>query len=667
MSGTVLLLLLLGCGRLGFESGFSDKNGPTGDIFDSAYCNDKLSETDHAAFGDGTRKDPYLICTAEQMASIGLSAAGHHHYRLLRTIDMSGFDETNYEPIDFSGVFDGNYNEINNFSYHDPNRDWVGIFGYSESSRSEIRNLGVVNANVTGRGSVGALIGEHFGKITNCHSSGSVSGRIRVGGLAGILTSGLMGTSRSTATVSGQRQVGGLAGVGFIARMANVYATGTVSGASQVGGLIGETWGMSIVNAYASGHVIASGSSAGGLVGLVRTGNDGMVNGFALGDVTCASSGSTCGPVTGSNGSTFENLFYDSAANCTNKGAGSCNSLGTGVDRAANPNYFFTPANAPLKDWDFSSSWQANSRALPTIGVPEKFYLNENRWGDCRDHESDAPFAGGAGTIENPYLICTPTQLQALGADPSNWEHKHYRVMAKRLDLSNLSGTDYNIIGSAAQPFHGSFDGNGVVVEGLEYVDSNTDYVGLFGYVGKATILHVMVKDAKLQGRNYVGALAGRLSGGSVQNVFSSGDVRGNNSIGGVIGAVPSSSWLHGSYSTASVAGNTRVGGVVGNAQSGWVGNSFSIGNVSGATGEVGPVLGDADLASEIPDDDPWWTLYYDSNSKCEKCVSQDSATRVDFLGADGRWFHSRFNPPLHTWDFDNVWVEVPGGLPVLK
>ena len=659
---------LAGCGRFGFGASYGaaepDAQSPT---TEESFCDDKLSALLHTAFGAGTRDDPHIICTPAQLASIGNSGDEHKHYRLLRSVDMSSYDETNYHPIDLTGTFDGNYNEIRNFTYSDPARDFVGIFGNVWSSRAEIRNLGVVNATVTGRDAVGALVGEHFGTITNCYSSGRIEGRSRVGGLAGIVTTGLLGTSRSEALVTGQRSVGGLTGTAFITRVANAYASGDVSGGSEVGGLVGSSFGASIINAYATGNVTGTSRRVGGLAGQVNGGDNSVINAFALGSVVCTDAANACGPVSGTSSFAAPSAYYNSTATCTNA-AGICNTLGTGIDIASQPDYFSIVDNEPLATWDTQNIWQVQPRELPTIDGSNALYLDTATWGSCDDHLEDTPFAGGAGTIENPYLICSPSQLQALGANPQHWQHKHYRVAVSRLDMGTYTGTDYNIIGHSEQPFHGSFEGGGVVIENLTYRNANANYVGLFGLVGKATIRHVAIDNADLLGQNHVGAIAGRLNAASIQASYSTGTVHGAINVGGLVGSLSSNSWLDGGYSTADMMGTTSVGGIVGDADPSWVGSSFAVGNVTGTGAmDIGPTLGDDDRSSSIPSGDPWWDLYYDTNSDCENCDTAASSMGVDFRGSAGDWFYSQTKPPLWDWDFNNAWREAAGNFPVLR
>ncbi len=94
-----------------------------------------------------------------------------------------------------------------------------------------------------------------------------------------------------------------------------------------------------------------------------------------------------------------------------------------------------------------------------------------------------AQYGGGAGEPNDPYLIYTPEQMNAIGADPNDWD-KHFKLMAD-IDLSAYAGEEFNLIGArgtidsrshdipdVTQPtaFMGVFDGNGHTISNFTYV-----------------------------------------------------------------------------------------------------------------------------------------------------------------------------------------------------
>jgi hypothetical protein len=72
---------------------------------------------------------------------------------------------------------------------------------------------------------------------------------------------------------------------------------------------------------------------------------------------------------------------------------------------------------------------------------------------------ANAKYGGGTGQSDDPYLIYTAEQMNAIGADWKDW-NKHFKLMAD-IDLSVYAGTDFNIIGTGiTNAFSGVFDGN---------------------------------------------------------------------------------------------------------------------------------------------------------------------------------------------------------------
>ena len=108
----------------------------------------------------------------------------------------------------YTATFEGNGHTISHLLVN--RDDYTGLFTRAGSS-SDIRNVGLINAEVTGSDYVGALVGTNGGTITGSYATGRVSGGSFVGGLAG-RSWGTISGSYATGRVSGERYVGGLAG-----------------------------------------------------------------------------------------------------------------------------------------------------------------------------------------------------------------------------------------------------------------------------------------------------------------------------------------------------------------------------------------------------------------------------------------------------------------------
>ena len=92
----------------------------------------------------------------------------------------------------------------------------------------------------------------------------------------------------------------------------------------------------------------------------------------------------------------------------------------------------------------------------------------------------------GTGTVDDPFLIYTPDELNMIGLYACEW-NKHFKLMAN-IDLSGFDGIDgrptFNLI-APETPFTGVFDGNGYEVQhltvnrGLEYLHRSARHLHL--------------------------------------------------------------------------------------------------------------------------------------------------------------------------------------------
>ena len=195
--------------------------------------------------GTGEPDDPYLITSPDELTRIGHNPRlMTRHFKLMSDLDLNDF---HFYPIGspdypYHGVFDGNGHVTSHLTIESESD--VGLFGCLGDG-AEIKNLGVIDTNITGSGdSVGGLVGSNGcpwsegGSISHCYCTGAVVGRYDVGGLVGTNWFGSITASYSTTAVSGTRHVGGLVGLNF-GNVICCYSTGTVNGDVCVGGLIG--------------------------------------------------------------------------------------------------------------------------------------------------------------------------------------------------------------------------------------------------------------------------------------------------------------------------------------------------------------------------------------------------------------------------------------------
>ncbi|MFT5813408.1 MAG: filamentous hemagglutinin family protein [Psychroserpens sp.] len=130
-----------------------------------------------------------------------------------------GFNPIGNLAAQFTGTFDGLGHTVDSLLVNRPGSDYSGLFGWNASGT--IKNVGITNVSITGKGFIGGLVG------------------------------------RSTGNIS----------------ISNSYATGVVSGDFDVGGLVGYKNGADIITSYATADVSGGGDRFGGLVGHMHTGD----------------------------------------------------------------------------------------------------------------------------------------------------------------------------------------------------------------------------------------------------------------------------------------------------------------------------------------------------------------------------------------------------------
>lgn len=197
----------------------------------------------------------------------------------------------------FMGKLEGNNHKITGLVI-DSEEEYQGLFGMTYDGK--ISNLSIIDCNIKGKNSVGALIGlTNYTKqgggtvIENVKVTGTITGDERVGGIIGYNIAGNITGSTSNVNVSGNGNVGGLVGVNSNgstvnkAIVKNSYSTGEVSGGNSVGGLIGSNDGGVVTNVYSTSKVTSTYEMAGGLIGYSTYGETKAIvkNAYSTGEV----------------------------------------------------------------------------------------------------------------------------------------------------------------------------------------------------------------------------------------------------------------------------------------------------------------------------------------------------------------------------------------------
>lgn len=194
--------------------------------------------------------------------------------------------------------------------------------------------------------------------------------------------------------------------------------------------------------------------------------------------------------------------------------------------------------------------------------------ISENNW-------VFASFANGSGTYDDPYLISTAEELNAV----RNYLGNHYKQVAD-IDLSSFP--NWEPIGNYGNEFKGSYNGGGYVITNLTVNKPDTDAVGLFGYISvEGGIKNLGIENANIKGKDYVGSLVGQFYGlKGVENCYSIGVVEGQNIVGNLVGMNATN--IKNSYSTGTVIGGNYVGGLAGQNFGGIIDSCYSVVSVYG-------------------------------------------------------------------------------------
>ncbi len=572
------------------------------------------------AGGTGEPNDPYRIATAEQLISIGADPnLMDKHFVLFNDIDLDPnlpggrvFDravigEEGLVKTEFRGSFSGDGHIIRNLVIVSKGSAPVGLFANLARSAT-VEQLGLENACVSGVQTVGTLVGENGGAITACYATGVVMCHTRakyrprrsLEETAPPVDEGYAQMMAQLREIYGDRYViqlgqedqpetparaGGLVAVNY-RTIESCYAAVTVETTSEnpnmldLGGLVGVNGGQ-ILASYSVGPVARN---SGGLIG-----NNAVTPYLGYYPIP---------------GYVFLCVWDTQASNNAGSAAGAGRTTAQMMDVET------------YQGWDYGGRWAIDSGSdYPRL-----------QW----EARTGAPVPGfdayveGTGEPNDPFVIETADELTKVGRFRSTWDR--HLALPNDIDMGEIDPNDYAPIGTLYLPFTGAFDGRGYTIQNFTYHDNINGRTGLFGQVGHADldqvpnqglIQNVSMRQGSVSGRSRVGLLVGEswgtvrachvegtvtgswagglagFSAGRIEDCTSSGQVRGDDDVGGLVG----SSWgksdiIESCSSSCVVTGRDTVGGLAGYA-GGNVRNSRATGDVDGIRG-VGGLIGDA-------------------------------------------------------------------------
>ena len=522
-----------------------------------------------------------------------------------------------WQPSGLGTTFRGNGYIISNLFIRRPTSDDIGLFS-SIGSSARVESLGLKNAFVHGKRWVGAIAGFNEGRVVASWSSGAVRGGRTVGGLVG----SNLGTGRIIACYShasahagdahehSGATLGGLAGYNNEnAHIIASYSTGEVSAnialllSNTIGGLLGENDAGTVTNSYYDVQTSGVVPSTRGLTTSALQTPTGYTAGgiYANWNVDVDGVTGNDNPWNFGTSSQYPALRYG------------------GHDPADQIRRTFT-------DYDDDNDGLIDVRNLAQ--------LNAIR------HDTDGngdPSSGGAtaynaafperstsstGRMGCPGGTCTGYELRAhLDFDT---DRDGYTYTGTGANAAGDSGDTYYNAGAGWLPIGGissTFKGNGYTISNLFIKRAATNSVGLFSSVGSSGRVESLgVRNAFVHGQRWVGAVAGFQEGRVVAS-WSSGAIRGERTVGGLIGANNGAGRIIACYSRASAhasdphqSSGATLGGLTGyNNSQAHIIASYSTGALSttvALTGanRVGGLVGENDAGTIT-------NSYYDSQT----------------------------------------------------
>ena len=487
------------------------------------------------AGGSGTDSDPYLISTVAQLRNlqtdISLLSQNFKLANDLQFLSTSYSDSAvGWQPIGnsthpFVGEFDGGGHVIQDL-YINTGENGVGLFGNVSGT---IKNVNLINANVTGNLNVGALVGWTIGAISNSHISGNITGIGIVGGIVG-WSEGIIANSSITGNVTGKFVLGGVVGFSFD-DVYNISASVNIEGEQYTGGLIGNNRGTA-TNLF--GEIRVSGAfSTGGLVGY----NNGNISDIHLEGIVHGTQ--YIGGVVGYN-----------LANVTD------------------------------------SSWTGIINAMDTLGGIAGF-SNGTIVNSTSRHDIVGTYnvGGLVGENKNGFIINCVTSGNLTAHSYYSGGLVGISTMGYIFNSSSnatISGTTIvgGLVGSNSGLIANSHaDGN---VSGIDLVGGFTGF-NQFDIINTSATGYVF-------GNTSIGGGIG-LNQGNVTLSFATGDVNGNFLIGGLVGQ-NSKGKIANSTASGSVTGMRNAGGLAGSNIEGTIINSYATGNVTVSGSFAGGLTG---------------------------------------------------------------------------
>lgn len=509
------------------------------------------------AAGDGTQDDPFQIETAAQLAHFAKTVNEGEAYLYKYIVLTADIDLANKEwtPIgNHSNPFKGNFNGDNHTvtgMQISGELDRVGLFGEctKHNVNSAIKNITVKDSVICGINFVGAIVGyaEEI-NIENCRSIGNtINGKTDVGGICGKIggySVGKVSQCYNSSKVTGRGRVGGIAGMGGIAE--NCLNTGEImiinkayqSAGGGIFGIFDDTTASASITACVNLGKVSGGESFGGIVGSTDSKSTGHIS----------------------------NCYYNMDAITGGFDAGTaltagqlCGALPKGLDSAS---------------WKEGSVDTSTAKATQgRFGTATGTYINLTKVADIKETKTaPVPVYNYVTTNGDDWdiytLITTAEEFAAIGQDRDETKWSANYVLGNDIDVS---GVQLSSIGDPGTPYTGKFSGDGHTISHVDMTKENDVYSsGLFAQIGytqnqlsESGKVMLLAANGVIASNTEAGGICESLSVGEIYGCSFTGTVKGYTA-GGICGNVGQYTKISQCFFAGDVQGKDSAAGICG-------------------------------------------------------------------------------------------------------
>ena len=651
------------------------------------------------AGGNGTKSEPYLISSAEQLAKLSLDVRNgkkykNKYFKITKDIDLKGkmwhsicfvrydiYALTGFIISEsFEGTLDGGNHKIKNmFVFDDPiQRNWgdtnavnaiwysehIGLFG--DMKNCTVKNLGIENAYTSYE--YGGLLGGNIYQNTtveNCYTSGRSAGSGFVGHI-----------------------------MNFNVHFKNCYSSATV---------LRGGFALSVHSSKTAGGVVLSNCFFCGE--QMSNDKDNGIGSFVCNEIeaqkkekytaiyNCFSASKSLGGIGFANSNIYGRLYKCYYLSTNKYGIKSNNNKSQTSLAAKNASFFKTKSsytnannwNSSYK-WDFTNIWAIDKNVnggYPYLkkNKPLKITSSNTNTGTWIDYASMG-FAGGNGTKDSPYLVSNAAQLArvALLYRYGGAKGVYFKLTAN-IDLKAhpwlaIGGGEYMNSSYDSKykkfRFYGNIDGANHTVRNMTVIGG--DGAGFISNLDMGTVSNLNFENANVSGGNNVGIVCGienyrsRITSCSV-----SGTVSGTLFVGGITGSLNACGIISNCSVQADIDAQRFCGGIAGANHSEINASTFKGSIHSANEEEQGGICGDCERNSVIRNCSSDGALLTDARGAeiiCSYYVKDGNATVITYNMGDNQTSKTVPERELlnaatyEGWDFEKDWSKADGEYP---